>query len=231
MRRVLAVGFWDISFCILGTFFRTKDFVLASMKKTRCFFARVLVDVDLLSDLPHQLFVERLGFAFVAKVEYKKLNNNMWPEKYRDLREGVSAPHDGILAPHDGISAPHDLVTNEHSRASTSKLDDKTSDSLEGMSSLVEDSKLLHNEQGYPKKVSSNKETNHVNHVSPKGIRFSHPLGLVLNNSFQNLMVLHEHINDESIAPDNVNRMDAFLLWNLHKMLILLPLRIFLRMI
>ena len=41
------------------------------MKKNRCLFAKVLVDIDLLSSLPNQLFVERSGFAFIADVEYE----------------------------------------------------------------------------------------------------------------------------------------------------------------
>jgi len=42
-----------------------------TMKKNRCLFAKVLVDIDLLSSLPNQLFVERSGFAFIADVEYE----------------------------------------------------------------------------------------------------------------------------------------------------------------
>lgn len=92
MWRVLAVGSWNLSSSILRTFAWTKDFVPASMKMTKAqcwvrihglpmeywqpksifsiprgigspmkknqgFFAMVL------SDLPHQLLVERLGFA------------------------------------------------------------------------------------------------------------------------------------------------------------------------
>jgi len=34
-------------------------------------FARVLVDIDLLSPLPDHLLVERPNFAFVAGVEYE----------------------------------------------------------------------------------------------------------------------------------------------------------------
>jgi len=41
------------------------------MKKTMGFYARELVDVDLLSSMPQQLLVKHLTFAFVADVEYE----------------------------------------------------------------------------------------------------------------------------------------------------------------
>ena len=44
-----------------------------TINKTRGFFARVLVDLDMLAELPSQLLVERLGFVFVAEIEYKRL--------------------------------------------------------------------------------------------------------------------------------------------------------------
>ena len=43
------------------------------MRKNRGMFARVLVDIDLLSPLPDHLLVERPDFAFVAGVEYEWL--------------------------------------------------------------------------------------------------------------------------------------------------------------
>ena len=43
------------------------------MRKNKGMFARVLVDIDLLSPLPDHLLVERLDFAFVADVEYEWL--------------------------------------------------------------------------------------------------------------------------------------------------------------
>jgi len=39
-----------------------------TMKKTRGFYARVLIDIDLLSSLPNQLLVERPSYAFIAVV-------------------------------------------------------------------------------------------------------------------------------------------------------------------
>jgi len=44
-----------------------------TMRKNKGMFARVLVDIDLLSPLPDHLLVERLDFAFVADVEYEWL--------------------------------------------------------------------------------------------------------------------------------------------------------------
>ena len=44
-----------------------------TMRKNRGLFARVLVDIDLLSPLPDNLLVERPNFAFVADVEYEWL--------------------------------------------------------------------------------------------------------------------------------------------------------------
>ena len=44
-----------------------------TMRKNRGLFARVLVDIDLLSPLSDQLLVECLDFAFVADVEYEWL--------------------------------------------------------------------------------------------------------------------------------------------------------------
>jgi len=37
------------------------------------FFACILVDVDLLSNLPNQILVKILGFAFIVYVKYKNL--------------------------------------------------------------------------------------------------------------------------------------------------------------
>jgi len=42
-----------------------------TMRKNRGLFARVLVDIDLLSPLSDHLLVERPHFAFVADVEYE----------------------------------------------------------------------------------------------------------------------------------------------------------------
>ena len=42
-----------------------------TMRKNRGMFARVLVDIDLLSPLSDQLLVERPNFAFVAGEEYE----------------------------------------------------------------------------------------------------------------------------------------------------------------
>ena len=43
------------------------------MRKNRSLFARVQVDIDILSPLPDHLLVERSNFAFVADVEYEWL--------------------------------------------------------------------------------------------------------------------------------------------------------------
>jgi len=40
-------------------------------KKNKDLFARVLMDIDLLSFLPNQLLIEYSGFAFIANVEYE----------------------------------------------------------------------------------------------------------------------------------------------------------------
>jgi len=45
-----------------------------TMKNNRGLFARVLVDIDLLSSLPNQLLVERSGFAFIADMKYEWLS-------------------------------------------------------------------------------------------------------------------------------------------------------------
>jgi len=42
--------------------------------KSQGFFARVLVDVDLLSNFPNQILVEKPRFAFIVDVEYEKLS-------------------------------------------------------------------------------------------------------------------------------------------------------------
>jgi len=44
-----------------------------TMRKKRGMFARVLVDIDMLSPLPNHLWVERSYFTFVAGVEYEWL--------------------------------------------------------------------------------------------------------------------------------------------------------------
>jgi len=44
------------------------------MNKTRGVFTRVLVDLDMLVELPSQLLVEHPGFAFVAEIEYERLS-------------------------------------------------------------------------------------------------------------------------------------------------------------
>ena len=41
------------------------------MRKNKGLFARVLMDIDLLSPLPDHLLVEHLDFVFVAGVEYE----------------------------------------------------------------------------------------------------------------------------------------------------------------
>jgi len=43
------------------------------MKKIHNFYARVLVDVDMLSSLSQQLLMERPGFAFIDDMEYEQL--------------------------------------------------------------------------------------------------------------------------------------------------------------
>jgi len=43
------------------------------MRKNRGLFARVLMDIDLLSPLPDNLLVERTNFAFVDDVQYEWL--------------------------------------------------------------------------------------------------------------------------------------------------------------
>jgi len=68
-------------------------------------------------------------------------------KKNRDLREGVSDPHDGIMFPMTW------LLMNILLNLMT------TLDGLEAMPSLVEDSKLLHNDEGSLEKVFTDKET------------------------------------------------------------------------
>jgi len=41
------------------------------MKKNTGMFARVLIDIDMLSTLPDHIWVERPDYAFVAGVEYE----------------------------------------------------------------------------------------------------------------------------------------------------------------
>jgi len=43
------------------------------MNKYRGFFARVLVDIDMLSNFPNQTLVERPDFPFIAHIGYEKL--------------------------------------------------------------------------------------------------------------------------------------------------------------
>jgi len=43
------------------------------MNRLRGVVASVLVDINLLSDLPNQILVERSRFAFIADLEYEKL--------------------------------------------------------------------------------------------------------------------------------------------------------------
>jgi len=42
------------------------------MNKSRDFFVRVLVDIDIIYALP-QILVERIGFTFIANIEFEKL--------------------------------------------------------------------------------------------------------------------------------------------------------------
>jgi len=44
-----------------------------TLQKSRGFFARILVDVNLQYDLPNQIMVERKGFALVVELKYEKL--------------------------------------------------------------------------------------------------------------------------------------------------------------
>jgi len=44
------------------------------MQKIKGFFAWTLMNIDLLSTLPQQLLVERLGFAFIENIEYERLS-------------------------------------------------------------------------------------------------------------------------------------------------------------
>ena len=41
------------------------------MRKNRCMFARVLVDIDMFSPFPDHLLVERPDYTFVVGVEYE----------------------------------------------------------------------------------------------------------------------------------------------------------------
>jgi len=41
------------------------------MRKNRGMFARIMVDIDMLSPLPDHIRVERLDYTFVAGVEYE----------------------------------------------------------------------------------------------------------------------------------------------------------------
>lgn len=43
------------------------------MQKTRGFFARVLIDLDLLRKLPNQILIEKSGYAFITDIEYERL--------------------------------------------------------------------------------------------------------------------------------------------------------------
>jgi len=43
------------------------------MSKSKGLFARMLVDIDILSALPIQILVERLSFSFIANIEFEKL--------------------------------------------------------------------------------------------------------------------------------------------------------------
>ena len=42
--------------------------------KSRCFFARVFVNIDLIFDLPNQILVERSRFTFIVDMTYEKLS-------------------------------------------------------------------------------------------------------------------------------------------------------------
>ncbi|ESW04822.1 hypothetical protein PHAVU_011G127900, partial [Phaseolus vulgaris] len=44
-----------------------------TMQKTRGFFARVLIDLDLLRKLPNQILIEKSGYAFITDIEYERL--------------------------------------------------------------------------------------------------------------------------------------------------------------
>ncbi|ESW30332.1 hypothetical protein PHAVU_002G144100 [Phaseolus vulgaris] len=54
----------------LGTPFSLDE---STMKKNRGMFARILVDIDMLSPLPDHIWVERPNYTFVAGVEYEWL--------------------------------------------------------------------------------------------------------------------------------------------------------------
>jgi len=44
----------------------------STMQRIWAFFAKVLVDIDILTNLPSQILVERSGFAFIVDFEYEK---------------------------------------------------------------------------------------------------------------------------------------------------------------
>jgi len=44
-----------------------------TMNKSIGFFARVLVNIDMLSILPNQILVERPSFNFITNIEFEKL--------------------------------------------------------------------------------------------------------------------------------------------------------------
>jgi len=61
-------------FSILREFDTSLSLVDCTMNKSRSLFARVLIDIDMLSALPNQILVERLGFAFIPNIEFDKLS-------------------------------------------------------------------------------------------------------------------------------------------------------------
>jgi len=178
------------------------------------FLCQVLVDVDILADLPHQLLMERLRFAFVVEVEYEILSRiySLWKmighliancrrcnhidvanqgNKTNQVKRHHVAKKNTNLR--DGVSTPHDLATNE---------------SL--WTVWREGLVLWRNQNFWTMKKTLLKKVLLINKpITIRLIRYLlrviGPTNLVLNNTFQNLIVLDKHVNDEPNISHNSN--------------------------
>jgi len=195
------------------------------MKKIHNFYARVLVDVDMLSSLSQQLLMERPGFAFIDDMEYEQLLPFAHFIKWFAicyLLAGIALQVIGLINKwslnnipkfnlgtrkenvylHTKVVNVDNIVIGNYSKSSSLGGDIVApnnvcdqEDSLETMSSLVNDSQ----------QASPIQNIEQIQHVSPKG-DLAHLFGLTLSISFSRLSVLYENLSQNKY--ENVNIVD-----------------------